>query len=167
MEPLLLSTTEVVEKDLSEADKRQIALEIRELMFSDSLIDPGFGGPVLLHSRRSFLLNKYHLSDFQPLWLNGKNVNDACFVLEESAWDGLWPFEYQLDLICRLTRELDRENVDYRKYAIRDILLSEAIMTLVRHLEEGKTDPVLFENSWNYPLYSFSDDKAFDLLNAL
>lgn len=167
MEPIIYAPSESVEKGLTDTEKHQIAQEIRALMSSDSVIGIQKMDSSLVLKTTKLLHSMYQFSDFNALWLDAKNLEDAFFVIEESAWDGFWPADYHLEAIRGLSAETNREHVDFKRLALRDILLSDAIITLARHLVEGKTDPVRFEPSWNYPTWSFSSEKALSLVQAL
>jgi L,D-transpeptidase YcbB len=167
LEPIIYAPAELVEKGLSEGEKFQISMKIHAFISSDSLINEAWNGLPIFLSEPDLLQSIYQLSDFHALWLDAKNLEDAFFVIEESAWDGFWPADYHLEAIRLLSTDLDREHTDVKRFALRDILLSDAIITLARHLAEGKTDPLHFEKSWNYPSCSLSDDKALSLMPAL
>ena len=93
-------------------------------------------------------LQKAYLHDhYAPYWVKTKQINGFVSQLEHCDADGLQPTDYHLKRIKTL---LSSRNVHDR--ARLDILLSDAFLLYVSHIQTGKTDPVKIDPQWHVTL---------------
>lgn len=88
----------------------------------------------------------YASRGFRPFW-TGKDAPRAMLRAVESAWaDGLDPADYHRDAILALP-SASPETPD--EAVRRDLMLTDAFLTLAGHLRSGKVDPVRLDPHWN------------------
>jgi murein L,D-transpeptidase YcbB/YkuD len=92
----------------------------------------------------SELQKAYSHNHYEPFWVKAKRVSEFVSQLEHCDLDGLQPSDYHLKRIKIL---LSSRNVHDR--ARLDILLSDAFMLYVSHIQTGKTDPVKIDPQWH------------------
>lgn len=98
----------------------------------------------------------YHLLQYQPAWTDPAYVGEMISLLRESELEGLNPDDYHYGELQTLRRDYQADQAD--KDSIRaqfDVLLSDGILLLARHLLEGKVDPRTMDSSWNYARRDF------------
>ena len=83
----------------------------------------------------------------RPLWTRVERLRELVVAIENSREDGLEPADYRLEWLRRIVAE---PTTDPALLAERDLLLSDTLATLVRHLAEGRLDPHRHHALWNY-----------------
>lgn len=90
----------------------------------------------------------YERREFRSAWREPERVDALLELVDGTFADGLEPRDYHRDLIAERRRELDgggtaAERADF------ELLLTDALMSLVHHRRLGKTNPRDQHNSWN------------------
>lgn len=137
-----------------QADVGREIRNINESLFVDRL-DSRVLGRGIVHSPE-FVGVFYDLLEYQPAWTDPGYVGEMISLLGESELEGLNPDDYHYGELQALRREYAADQAD--KDSIRaqfDVLLSDGILLLARHLLEGKIDPRTMDSSWNYPRRDF------------
>ena len=131
---LIFSSSMVDAAKLNEEIKSNIESLVRE----HTLVG---GGKVFNISelQKAYLHNHYG-----PFWAKTKQINEFVSQLDHCDADGLQPSDYHLKRIKTL---LSSHNEHDR--ARLDILLSDAFMLYVSHIQTGKTDPVKIDPQWH------------------
>jgi L,D-transpeptidase YcbB len=88
----------------------------------------------------------YQALGYRPAWTNRQAVGRLVEVLEESANDGLMTSDYHLDEI-REYYQNPPQSPALRARA--DLLMSDAVLTLMSHLRSGKVYARSIESDWN------------------
>ena len=96
---------------------------------------------ITLHMQRF-----YAALGYRTAWTNRAAVSRLIEVIEDSANDGLLPSDYHLAEI-RKFNENPPESPERRARA--DILMTDAVFTLLSHMRSGKVYPQSAEPSWN------------------
>jgi L,D-transpeptidase YcbB len=120
----------------------------------------------------SMVRNIYQYNDYQLLWEKQSMVNILLEAIKNSDQLGLVPQDYHLDeLTKRITKEtLKRSsNASGVDLAQIDILLTDALLRLVYHMNFGKVVPATLDPDWNLRREFLSKDpvaKLSYLLNS-
>lgn len=128
------STRSIVSKKLSEIFETDSLLIINQ----DTIKDTGS------------LANLYKRNQYQPFWLYEERVEDVLHILKQSSTDGLNPEDY-------LHSDLDETYKNYLNGGITseeamrlEIALSRSIFLYIKHMYNGKVNPVTIFPEWNY-----------------
>ncbi|MFC1773187.1 murein L,D-transpeptidase [Pseudomonadota bacterium] len=90
----------------------------------------------------------YERRDYTPVWTNPQAADQLIDILENIDADGLDSQDYHLSTLQALRTELAaRPNPVTR--AEYDLLLSDSLIRLGYHLQEGKVDPEQLDANWN------------------
>ncbi len=140
------------------ADVSRELLRITENIYlsEDGASDPDLGRL----AEPEFVLKVYELTSQQPLW-NGADADLALKALRDSYLEGLNPDDYHLVALDKLFTNVDESP---QLSAQRDVLLTDGIVHLARHLVEGKVDPRTLDPSWNYTRRDYSAGDVATLL---
>lgn len=95
----------------------------------------------------------YSGRNYQPAWSSYEEILPVLAALEASYLDGLNPDDYHYSALKALEADYFQsreQNTRDRLRAAFDILLSDGVMLLASHLEDGKVDPSRIEQTWNY-----------------
>lgn len=107
----------------------------RVLPFSDVVLD--------WNSLEKF----YAARAYRPVWHDRGQVTHDVFRLlhlfEESRHEGLFPNEYHLQLIAA---HLQSESINLDEL---ELLLTDALLKYVRHINIGRLDPEIFDPAWH------------------
>ncbi|TCD47887.1 L,D-transpeptidase family protein [Chlorobium sp. N1] len=102
--------------------------------------------PDRMHACIRQLYDLYAPRGFRPIWA-GKGAAAALFgEVEASDGDGLNPRDYHRDALAAMTGE---DPPTPAERARRELLQSDAFLTLADHLSHGKVDPVRLDPNWN------------------
>ncbi len=104
---------------------------------------------------------------FQAAWTDAGNAGQLLRAIEDSYADGLDPADYQLALLQDLTREVRLPSATATLRGQYDVLMTESLLRLGRHLSLGKVDAETFDASWNYGRGIEGRDIARELEEAL
>ncbi|MDH3872309.1 MAG: L,D-transpeptidase family protein [Gammaproteobacteria bacterium] len=89
----------------------------------------------------------YAARDYQPVWSSGDRARDMLQLIEAATADGLNPTDYHAGAL----RELSAQGqLGEEARAHRELLLTDALMRLVYHLEFGKVDAEKLYNNWQF-----------------
>jgi L,D-transpeptidase YcbB len=99
--------------------------------------------------RKRLILKMYQDNDQHPLWtpISIQSLSDALSVLSE---DGLNPNEYQFDAIKPYLNDPNLKPQTTEETARIDILLTEAYLRALYHLDYGKVDPERLDADHNF-----------------
>jgi murein L,D-transpeptidase YcbB/YkuD len=106
----------------------------------------------------------YAALGYRTAWTNRDAVSRLIEVIEDSAKDGLLPSDYHLTEI-RKFHENPPESPALRARA--DILMTDAVFTLLSHMRSGKVYPQSAEPSWNLSTPMPSRDYDRTLMTAV
>jgi len=88
----------------------------------------------------------YRAIDYRTAWTNRKAIARLVDVIEESADDGLDPADYHFEEIRNFAAN-PPESPALKARA--DLLMTDAVFTLMSHLRAGKVDPGSLDSNWN------------------
>lgn len=89
----------------------------------------------------------YGARAYRPLWMAPARVRELLAAVEDSRSDGLEPADYRLDWLRQVVAT---PLADPAALAERDLLLSDTLALLVRHLRHGRRDPRRHHALWNF-----------------
>ena len=89
----------------------------------------------------------YAARDYQPAWASADRVNEMLRVIEDADTDGLDPDDYHAVALRQLSAQ---GQLSEEQGAQRELLLTDALMRLVYHLEFGKVDPEKLFGNWQF-----------------
>jgi murein L,D-transpeptidase YcbB/YkuD len=92
----------------------------------------------------------YTRRGFRAAWEKRENADQLLQAIEGSYADGLDPADYQLSLLQELTREVRQPSATATLRGQYDVLMTESLLRLGRHLSFGKVDAATFDAKWNY-----------------
>ncbi len=90
----------------------------------------------------------YERREFRPAWREPERVDALLRLVDGTFADGLEPRDYHREQIVERRRELDGGGTTAER-ADFELLLTDALMSLVHHRRLGKTNPQDQHNSWN------------------
>jgi len=120
------------------------------------------GAPV---SAASLLTHFYAEREFSPAWDTPAKLESLLSAVEASRRHGLSPQDYNKLALLRL-REAAALEPSAELAAELELLATDALARLARHLHQGKVDPVSIEPDWNFSSPMDGIDLA-DVLAAL
>ncbi|NTW52588.1 MAG: L,D-transpeptidase family protein [Chlorobiaceae bacterium] len=106
----------------------------------------------------------YRALGYRTAWTNRLAVARLVEVIEDSAGDGLIPSDYHIDEI-RKYYENPPESPDLKARA--DILMTDAVFTLLSHMRSGKVYAHSIEPDWNIPVATPGADYDRTLMSAV
>jgi murein L,D-transpeptidase YcbB/YkuD len=122
-----------------------IAAELESLMNPDAT---GIHGARV--AMQEILQSFYARRGFRAAWGNADNPDQLLRAIADSYADGLDPADYQLPLLEDMTRQVRQGTATATFRAQYDVLLTESLLRLGRHLSFGKVDAATFTAGWNY-----------------
>jgi murein L,D-transpeptidase YcbB/YkuD len=122
-----------------------IAAELESLMSPDS---PRIHGVTV--AMQEIMQTFYARRIFRPAWEKRENADQLLAAIEGSDADGLDPADYQLSLLQDLTRQVRQPSATATLRGQYDVLMTESLLRLGRHLSFGKVDAATFDAKWNY-----------------
>ena len=90
----------------------------------------------------------YERRDYAPVWTNPLAADQLIDILENIEADGLDSDDYHLAALQALRTEV-ASTPDPTAHADYDLLLSDSLIRLGYHLQEGKVDPEELDTNWN------------------
>lgn len=106
--------------------------------------ESGNGRTVVNKQLRRF----YHTVKYRAVWTNRLAIGRLLEVIRASEEDGLQPEEYHLAEILRL---YDHPPDTPALKARADVLMTDAVFTLLWHMRSGKVNPSKLDPDWNLP----------------
>ena len=98
----------------------------------------------------SILTAFYQGRNFRPAWTNAAKIKDLIQSVENAKADGLMPDDYHRRALLALSDKIQTQAPpDPELLAMRDVLLTDALILLGYHLHIGKVDPVRLDPNWN------------------
>ena len=92
----------------------------------------------------------YEQRQFQPAWTDPVKIKDLIQTIENIKKDGLLPDDYHRRPLQTLSQQISGQSPpDPQLLAMRDLLLTDALVLLGYHLQIGKVDPVRLDPNWN------------------
>lgn len=122
-----------------------ISAELESLMSPDS---PRIHGVTV--AMQEIMQTFYTRRGFRAAWEKRENADELLAAIEGSYDDGLDPADYQLALLQELTREVRQPSATATLRGQYDVLMTESLLRLGRHLSFGKVDAATFDAKWNY-----------------
>jgi L,D-transpeptidase YcbB len=122
-----------------------IATELESLLSPDG---PRIRGVTV--AMQEIMQTFYARRGFGPAWEKRENADQLLAAMEGSYADGLDPADYQLSLLQDLTRVVRQPSSTATLRAQYDVLMTESLLRLGRHLSFGKVDAATFDAKWNY-----------------
>jgi len=89
----------------------------------------------------------YAARDYQPVWTSAERVNEMLRVIDGARSDGLDPDDYHAVTLRELATQGD---LSEEQGTHRELLLTDALMRLVYHLEFGKVNPDKLFGNWQF-----------------
>jgi murein L,D-transpeptidase YcbB/YkuD len=107
----------------------------------------------------------YELIEFQPAWQDKDYIKEMIVLIGYSYKEGLNPDDYHYSELMALLEEYQKgwADQDYVR-AQFDVLLTDGILLYARHLLEGKVNPRMLDESWNYSRRDFVPEKVAQAL---
>lgn len=91
----------------------------------------------------------YENRNYQVAW-SEDNADQLLEAIGSIDLDGLDPVDYHFALLNQIENEIGSEKIkDYRIYAARDMLLTDALLRLAYHIRFGKVDADALDPNWN------------------
>ncbi|MDX1594635.1 MAG: L,D-transpeptidase family protein [Gammaproteobacteria bacterium] len=120
----------------------------------------------LVLASRDAVIRLYLTREFTPVWIdaNGRPIAAAGRFVERArgiATEGLDPAAYRVDELARRLRSLEADAGTLDELVAVDLLLSDAWLTLARHLLRGRVDPERLFGQW------LATPREFDLVSLL
>src|SRR6185503_1751953 len=122
-----------------------ISAELESLMSPDG---PRIHGVTV--AMQEIMQTFYTRRGFRAAWEKRENADELLAAIEGSYDDGLDPADYQLALLQELTREVRQPSATATLRGQYDVLMTESLLRLGRHLSFGKVDAATFDAKWNY-----------------
>jgi murein L,D-transpeptidase YcbB/YkuD len=92
----------------------------------------------------------YEQRQFQPAWTDPAKIKDLMLAIENIKKDGLLPDDYHRRPLQTLSEQISAQSPpDPQLLAMRDLLLTDALVLMGHHLLIGKVDPVRLDPNWN------------------
>ncbi len=92
----------------------------------------------------------YEQRQYRPAWTQAAKITDLMQAIENVKKDGLRPEDYHRRQLQSLSKQIETQTPpDPRLLAMRDILLTDALVLMGYHLQFGKVDPVQLDPNWN------------------
>ena len=139
-----------------------IAAELESLMSPDATRIRG-----VTVAMQEIMQTFYARRRFQAAWTDGGNADQLLRAIEDSYGDGLDPADYQLAFLQDLTRQSRLPSATATLRGQYDVLMTESLLRLGRHLALGKVDAASFDASWNYGRAFEGRDFAREVEDAL
>jgi len=139
-----------------------IAAELESLMSPDG---PRIHGVTV--AMQEIMQTFYARRAFRAAWEKRENVDELLAAIEGSSADGLDPADYQLTLLQDLTRQVRQPAATATLRGQYDVLMTESLLRLGRHLSFGKVDAATFDAKWNYGRGIADRDIAREIEEAL
>jgi murein L,D-transpeptidase YcbB/YkuD len=139
-----------------------IAAELGSLMSPDATRIHG-----VTVAMQEIMQTFYARRGFRAAWGDAKNVDQLLRSIEGSAADGLDPADYQLALLRDLSRQVRDPAATATLRGQYDVLMTESLLRLGRHLAFGKVDAASFDAKWNYGRGVEGRDVAKEVEDAL
>lgn len=115
------------------------------LMFANAGDNPGSTSDTLLRAL-------YDHRGYTAAWTNPASVQQLVDAIESSIQDGLNPSDYHQETILQLRAQQLSGNINTRRSADLDLLLTDSLLRLVRHLSSGRLDPRELDPEWSIPV---------------
>jgi murein L,D-transpeptidase YcbB/YkuD len=122
-----------------------IAAELESLMSPDG---PRIHGVTV--AMQEIMQTFYARRGFRAAWEKRGNADQLLAAIEGSYAEGLDPADYQLSLLQDLTRQVRLPAATPTLRGQYDVLMTESLLRLGRHLSFGKVDAATFDAKWNY-----------------
>lgn len=90
----------------------------------------------------------YERRDYALVWTDPRAADQLIDILEHIDEDGLDSQDYHLSVLLALRTELSA-NADAATRAEYDLLLTDSLIRLGYHLQDGKVDPEELDTNWN------------------
>lgn len=91
----------------------------------------------------------YERRGFVPAWREDGKVGALLELIDDAFADGLTPGDYHRSEIERRRRELARRAVAPEEWASFELMLTDALVSLVHHRRLGKANPLDQHRSWS------------------
>lgn len=106
----------------------------------------------------------YKAMGYRNAWTNRLAILRLVEVLAESSSDGLMPEDYHFEEIRKFA-DNPPESADLKARA--DLLMTDAVFTLLSHMRSGKANPRLLDQNWNLPVVAPSTNSNRMLMDAV
>lgn len=106
----------------------------------------------------------YKVMAYRNAWTNRLAIVRLVQVVEETASDGLMPEDYHFEEI-RTFAENPPESPELRARA--DLLMTDAVFTILAHMRSGKVSPRSLDDNWNIPVSRQPSNVDSQLMDAV
>ncbi len=113
---------------------------------------------------RTIVARLYEQNGYRPVWQNPRSVAALLAWVNRSREEGLDPADYHRSALERWAGA-QPESVDQQ--VERELLFSDALLTLGIHLGTGKVNPGQLFKEWNYEMDYSQTPTSRDLLSSL
>ncbi|HET8942850.1 MAG TPA: L,D-transpeptidase family protein, partial [Rudaea sp.] len=138
-----------------------VAEQIREQVERWRIVDTGVDA---LSEQHGAMVAFYEQRQFTPAWIRPDNVDQLLGALHAIADDGLNPEDYALGELHRQRTVLEDPQATPQQRARFDVLATEACLTALVHLYNGKVDPATLDTQWNFDPRQIDQAKGLDVV---
>jgi len=101
-------------------------------------------------TRKDSLSDLYMRNNYVPFWLYEERIEDVLNILKSSSGDGLNPEDYQYSKLKKEYAACMKDSITVTKAMSLEISISRSVLLYVKHLYNGKVDPLTVFPEWNY-----------------
>lgn len=132
-------------KDIFQYPLQEVSFNIEELLANNKSTSQNSNSKVLLTR------NLYAKNNYLPIWTNDTLINKAIKVIGSAKEHGLTPRAYNYRAIDSLSKiyKLDSNKVIANCTQL-EILISQSLLKLSKHVYNGILKPETYHPSWNY-----------------
>lgn len=101
-------------------------------------------------TRTDSLADLYARNNYTPFWLYKQRIEDVLHIFKNSTSDGLNPEDYEYTALQRQYADCLKDPITVTEAMSLEIAISRSVLLYVKHLYNGKVDPVSVFPEWNY-----------------
>ena len=115
---------------------------------------------------RTLLPDLYERRGYTPAWRDSRRARDLLAAVDGAERHGLDPEDYHRTALGALQAEALRPGAEPGRAADFDVLMTDALVRLLYHVEFGKADPEGLDSHWNL-VHDVNDEDPVSAIDAL